>query len=283
MLTTRHYGVSTHVVHGQRLGREHLREIAAHGFEAVELFATRTHFDYHNPATIADLGGWLAESGLVLHAVHAPVVESVVGRRWGPAINIATADPAARAAALRETELALQIARRIPTRFFVLHLGLPTSQHPAPDDNSRHAALKSIAALQAPAASLGVRLAVEVIPNSLSQAASLVHAIEHDLELPDVGICLDFGHAHLGGDLLDAIEVISGHLATTHVHDNRGRNDDHLVPFEGTIEWDGALLALQKVGYDGMLMFEVDGAGPLRDVLKRARDARARFERIFGA
>jgi len=30
------------------------------GFEAVELFATRTHFDYHNPAAVADLQQWLA-------------------------------------------------------------------------------------------------------------------------------------------------------------------------------------------------------------------------------
>ena len=28
--------------------RDHLVHIAAHGFEAVELFATRAHFDYHD-------------------------------------------------------------------------------------------------------------------------------------------------------------------------------------------------------------------------------------------
>ena len=39
----------------------------------VEVFATRTHFDYHNPAGIADLQQWLAEAGLELHSVHAPI------------------------------------------------------------------------------------------------------------------------------------------------------------------------------------------------------------------
>ena len=54
-VTKRQFGVSTHLYHGQRLSRDHLLEIAAHGFETIEVFATRTHFDYHNPSAVADL------------------------------------------------------------------------------------------------------------------------------------------------------------------------------------------------------------------------------------
>ena len=70
---------------------------------------------------------------------------------------------------------------------------------------------------------LGVRVALEVIPNELSRAGSLVHFIEEVLDASEVGICLDFGHAHMDGDLVEAIETVSEHLITTHVHDNRGR------------------------------------------------------------
>ena len=52
-----HFGISTHLYHDQRLERGHLAQIAAHGFEAIELFATRSHFDYHDPAAIAELDG----------------------------------------------------------------------------------------------------------------------------------------------------------------------------------------------------------------------------------
>ena len=48
LVTDRRFGVSTHLFHEHRLTREHLVHIAAHGFEAVELFATRAHFDYHD-------------------------------------------------------------------------------------------------------------------------------------------------------------------------------------------------------------------------------------------
>ncbi len=140
---------------------------------------------------------------------------------------------------MAEVERALQIARRIPMKVFVVHLGWPRT-HKGFGGSNRDAARRSLETLFEIAEPLGVRLAVEVIPNDLSRAGSLVHLAEEDLESAEIGICLDFGHAHLDGDLVDAIEIVSGHLASLHVHDNRGRADDHLVPFEGTIDWPAA-------------------------------------------
>jgi sugar phosphate isomerase/epimerase len=278
MAARRTFGISTHLYHDKRLSAEHLVEIRAHGFETVELFATRTHFDYHNPAAVADLQQWLAGAGLELHTVHAPIAESFAGGRWGPALSLASADPDARARAVAEAERSLHLARRIPLSTLVVHLGLPRTQG-SPADNNRSAARRSIEELHRLAEPLGVRLAVEVIPNDLSRAGSLVHFVEADLEGSNVGICLDFGHAHLDGDLVDAIETVSEHLLATHVHDNRGRSDEHLVPLEGTIDWPAALTALQKVGYDGTLLLEIAAHGPPRDTLRRAKQARERLER----
>jgi sugar phosphate isomerase/epimerase len=280
-VSKRKFGVSTHLYHGQRLGRDHLIEIAAYGFEAVELFATRTHFDYHNPAATADLQEWLADAGLELHGIHAPVSESFVGGRWGPALSLASVDRDRRAQAVGEAERALHIARRIPVGVFVMHLGVPRAQQPAPGDNNRDAARRSVEELQPIAEPLGVRLAVEVIPNDLSRVGSLVHFVEEDLDDVDAGICLDFGHAHMDGDLVDAIETVSGHLIATHVHDNRGRADEHLVPFDGTIDWPGVMTAVQKVGYDGTLLLELATHGSPKATLVRAQQARARMERLL--
>src|SRR5438094_970982 len=120
----------------------------------------------------------------------------------------------------------------------------------------------------------------EGIPNALSRAGSLVHFVEEDLD-GAAGVCLDFGHAHMDGDLLDAIETVSGHLIATHVHDNRGKADDHLVPFDGTIDWAAALTAVQKVGYDGTLLFELAAHGSPKETLVRARKARERMETLL--
>ena len=276
----RRFGVSTHLYHGQRLTRAHLLAVAQHGFEAIELFATRTHFDYHNPAAVADLQQWLADAGLELHGVHAPVTDSYIGGRWGAPLTLASVDADRRAAALAEAEQALFVARRIPIQVLVVHLGLPRTQS-SPGDNNRDSARRSVEALQELATPLGVRVAVEVIPNELSRAGSLVHFVEEDLDAPEVGICLDFGHAHMDGDLLDAIETVSGHVITTHVHDNRGRTDDHLVPFDGTIEWPAAMTAVQKIGYDQTLLFEIASHGSPKDTLARAQRAREKLERLL--
>jgi sugar phosphate isomerase/epimerase len=74
---------------------------------------------------------------------------------------------------------------------------------------------------------------------------------------------------------------VSEHLITTHVHDNRGRADDHLVPFEGTIDWPAALTAVQKIGYEGALILEIDARGSAKDALARAQKARQRMERLL--
>jgi sugar phosphate isomerase/epimerase len=74
---------------------------------------------------------------------------------------------------------------------------------------------------------------------------------------------------------------VSEHLIATHVHDNRGRADDHLIPFDGTIDWAAALTAIQKVGYEGPLLFEIAAHGSVADALKKAHKARQRFDRML--
>jgi sugar phosphate isomerase/epimerase len=64
------------------------------------------------------------------------------------------------------------------------------------------------------------------------------------------------------------------------VHDNRGKGDDHLVPFDGTIDWPTALMSFQKVGYDGVIMFELDNTSTAREVLEKTVAVRQRFEAI---
>jgi sugar phosphate isomerase/epimerase len=277
------FGISTHLYHQQRLERGQLLELAEFGFREIELFATIGHFDYHDQRAIDELAKWLAEAGLTLHSVHAPIVEHLLDGKWGPPLSTAAGAEQARTAAVREAVAAANIARTIPFSYLVSHLGVPESQQPGEGDNSPAAARRSIEEIVAATAPVGVKLAIEVIPNRISAAEQLVRTLEDDLDLPEpgAGICLDMGHAFLMGDLADAIEIVSGYLVTTHVHDNRGRLDDHLVPFEGAIDWPTALMSLQKVGYEGSILFELANTGTPREVLGKSVEVRKRFEEIL--
>ncbi len=89
------FGISTHLYHDQELTRDHLAAIASYGFEAVEVFATRSHFDYHDASSIERLAGWLNETGLALHGIHAPITDRLSpGDKWGTVISNAVSDPA---------------------------------------------------------------------------------------------------------------------------------------------------------------------------------------------
>jgi sugar phosphate isomerase/epimerase len=277
------FGISTHLYHETPLGPEHLRELAGFGFGRIELFATIGHFDYHSTAAIQQLAGWLRDARVELHSVHAPIVEHLLGGVWGPPLSTADAAEEGRKKAVAETVAALEIARTVPFRYLVVHLGIPDEMKPPAGSNQRLAAARSLTEIAAAAAPLGVQVAVEVIPNKLSAAAVLVRLVEEDLELDpgSVGICLDTGHAFLMGDLADAIETVSGELVTTHVHDNRGKGDDHLVPFEGRIDWPTALMSLEKIGYEGVIMFELANTSTPRDVLEKTVGVRRRFEEIL--
>ena len=177
MAAKRRFGVSTHLFHNERLSREHLSEIAAYGFETVELAAIRTHLDFHNPAAVLDLLQWLAETRLDLHGLHVP--------------SGASPD---------DLEPALFVARLIPMRALTLQVARPRE------------AAKRIGRLAELAEPLAVTIAIDSTSEGLSPIGSLVHFVEgFDAR---VGIALDFAKAQRDGDLVEAIEVGSEHLTS---------------------------------------------------------------------
>lgn len=274
------FGISTHLYVADRLDRDTLVEIAAHGFDAIEVFAVKSHFDYRDRRAAIALAEWLDDTRLTLHSMHAPIARDYAHGTWKDNLSLAAHDESRRKAAVEETLAALEVAAAVPYSTLVLHAGVP-EPFGGPADNHLASLVKSLEELSPAAEGHGVRLAVEVIPNALSTASSLVTLVESDIEARALGICMDVGHARLMGDVVDAIETCSGHLITTHLHDNRGRSDDHLVPGKGVIDWDAAVLAFQKIGYDGAWMFELAATPERKATLEQAVKARERFEALL--
>ena len=82
----------------------------------------------------------------------------------------------------------------------------------------------------------------------------------------------DFGHANLAnGDPVSALKTLGSRIKATHVHDNGGKNDDHLTPLLGTIDWESEMKALKETGFDGTLTMELHYDDIYRDA-DRIRD-----------
>jgi sugar phosphate isomerase/epimerase len=281
METPMRFGLSTHLFHTLRLERDHLARIADAGFPLVEVFATRTHVDYHDPHALDRVRGWLDDLGLRAWSVHLPIIDGIRDGVWGRPLSNASTDAARRTEALTETTAAVEAAGRIGARVAVLHLGVPSSPLVPPDDNDAAVVARSLEPIAATCAEAGVELALEVIPNGLSSAAAIYDWLRSDRDLGRAGACLDVGHAHMIDGVVDAIETLSGDIVTTHIHDNDGTIDNHLLPFEGTIDWAAALFALVKVGYGGPLMLELPDHGDAARTLAGAVSARSRIQAIL--
>ena len=73
------------------------------------------------------------------------------------------------------------------------------------------------------------------------------------------GFCWDIGHENCFTDNIKFMELFGDRLCALHIHDNRclKDNDDHLIPFDGNIDFDYVAQTLAKNGYDGTVMLEI--------------------------
>ena len=73
---------------------------------------------------------------------------------------------------------------------------------------------------------------------------------------PMAGICLDTGHAFIAGeDIPSFIRKTAPLLLGTHIADNDGKSDQHMLPGFGKIGWESVIKAF-KENYSGYLNFE---------------------------
>lgn len=73
--------------------------------------------------------------------------------------------------------------------------------------------------------------------------------------------CWDVGHANFGHHLqYEGMTLLGKRIRVLHLHDNFGLNDDHSLPFCGTIDWKEIMRALNDIGYEGTFNYEVNAA-----------------------
>ena len=82
----------------------------------------------------------------------------------------------------------------------------------------------------------------------------------------NLGFCWDTGHEHCYSEL-DFIDLYGDRLIGTHINDNLGRSDAsgrndskddlHLLPFDGDIDWNEIAARLKSTGFEGPLTFEL--------------------------
>ncbi|HUJ39294.1 MAG TPA: sugar phosphate isomerase/epimerase family protein [Candidatus Acidoferrales bacterium] len=272
--------LSTYLFRSQRLGPALLDEVQQAGIPQLELYCARSHFDYRSPQAIRELADWLDHHDLCVHSVHAPTSRELgVTRENSSPISVSDLERVRRLDAVDEIKRAIELAEAIPFRCAVLHLGAGRESQ---DPRRTEAAMSSLEHLCLFAKQRGVTIALE---NALGEYASpsALRQFITDTRLHDLRLCFDAGHAHLWEGVRPAFDAMRDLVVTTHLHDNSAERDDHLLPGQGTIDWDAAMAALATAEQELPMVLEIRETSPDAKPLPAVISAFERLERTAAA
>ena len=78
-----------------------------------------------------------------------------------------------------------------------------------------------------------------------------------NIDNENVGICFDSGHYHVHFDDEFDFDKFKNRVFAVHLHDNDKSDDLHLLPFDGTLDWENVIYNLKKCHYNGPITMEL--------------------------
>ncbi|MEN6314348.1 MAG: sugar phosphate isomerase/epimerase family protein [Clostridiaceae bacterium] len=130
---------------------------------------------------------------------------------------------------------------------------------------------------------------VNVAFENLLRIEFLQYIFEH-IDSDRLGFCYDSGHHHSKTPDWDLLAVFGSRLMALHLHDNDGyisgakEEDQHRMPFDGTINWTAIMRKISETGYNGAVALEVVNGGyenlSAKDFLNIAFESAKRLEEL---
>jgi len=108
----------------------------------------------------------------------------------------------------------------------------------------------------------GIKIAIENLMDSCTWP-DLMKMLYEELNSPNFVLLVDIGHAWVRAGMQPGQflrQIGPGLVKGLHVHDNHGVElckDEHLLPYQGTIDYDDFYAALRETGYDGDFTLEI--------------------------
>lgn len=225
-----------------------LRAIAAAGFTHVHwCHHWHTDFLYSRPE-IDQIAQWLNQSALKLLDLHGTAGQE---KCWW------SLRESERLAGVELVQNRLEMTAQLGGKSVVMHV--PNTPTAAPTTPQIDQLRRSIDALTPTIRRLGVRLALENMPNDdFRLLRSLLSEYSPDV----LGICYDSGHGNIDQRRgLDHLEAVKDRLLALHLHDNDGTRDQHLVPFAGTVDFPRLSQIIATSSYVGCISMESNVKG----------------------
>jgi sugar phosphate isomerase/epimerase len=274
----------------RKLTPELLGQISEAKFQGVEIFCARSHFEYASKTEARAMAGALEAHKLQLVSLHGPTSRDASAmRESGTPLSICEVERVRRIEAMDELKRVIDVADDLPYSRLILHMG---GSRETADPRKRDAAFSTLEHLVLHAHHAGVTICMENTTSEMGDPAYL-RAFVDETRLTGLRFNFDIGHAHLAdGPQEERIEESFSPLrelvASVHLHDNHGDKDEHLPPFDGSIDWPAGIQLLQSAPRASLpLVLELkEKTGPETpsavEQLAVARKALDRFEKAWG-
>ncbi|HET7150408.1 MAG TPA: sugar phosphate isomerase/epimerase family protein [Candidatus Acidoferrum sp.] len=283
--------LSTYLFVTHKLTPELLGQVAGAGFQGVEIFCARSHFEYTIKSEVQAMAGALEAHHLQLVSLHAPNRRDMSAmRESGAPLSICEVERVRRIEAMDELKRVIDVADDLPYARLILHMG---GSRETADPRKRDAAFSSLEHLVLHARHAGVTICVE---NTLSEMGhpDYLRAFVDETRLNGVRFNFDIGHANLAElpaeeRLEKSFAPLRDLVSSIHLHDNHGEKDEHLPPYDGSIDWPAAIKVLKSgPEQDLPLILELkEKAGhdspPVAEQLAAARSSLNKFEKAWSA
>jgi sugar phosphate isomerase/epimerase len=225
--------------------KEQLPMIKAAGFTHVSLGGGDIeHSGYLYAAGQKNLKSLLAEHDLRVCSVHAPFRSNV---------DISSPDPVPARAALALLKKCVDAAEALGAGTVIFHPGSDQAGNP---ERRKEILAGQVVKLIGHIGSRDIKLAAENLRSDI-----INEILSHSLDLiPDskYGLCFDTSHDNLTSRPMGLLLMYGPRMVTTHISDNRGEKDDHLLPFEGVIDWKKFCGIFARISYPGPFLLEVE-------------------------
>ena len=240
--------LSTYLLVSKKLTPELVSQIAAAGFNAIEVFCSRGHFDYGSKTEIRALAISLDVHRMTLVSLHAPTSRDIsANRESGIPLSVCEVERVRRVEAMDEFKRAIDVAEELPFARMVLHMG---GSRETADPRKRDAAFSTLEHLVLHAHHAGVTICIENTTSEMGDPAYLRSFVD-ETRLTGLRFNFDIGHAYLS-DFPEAERVEKSFaplrelISSVHLHDNHGEKDEHLPAFDGDIDWRAAVKTLKS-------------------------------------
>ena len=131
----------------------------------------------------------------------------------------------------------IKICKQNNIPMVVMHL---TSKKVAPNYNE--IGLERIREIVNYAKELDIKVAFEN-----TKIKGYLEYVIQNLDNDNVGICYDAGHCHVHFNDEFPYEMFKNKIFAVHLHDNDKSDDLHLLPFDGTIDWEKLIKKLTQI------------------------------------